>query len=74
MGIDKLALFPLVKRQVFCVRVRLKMNKHKACNNNSVVAPKLVGSMTANGQMKPTFEFRDVGPIRARPKNNSKAA
>ena len=31
------------------------MNKHKAWNNNSVVAPKSVGSMTTKGQMKPTF-------------------
>ena len=48
---DKLALLPPVKRQVFCVRDRLKMDKHKAWNNNYVVAPKLVGSMTTKGQM-----------------------
>ena len=52
---DKLALLPSVKRQVFCVRDRLKMDKQKAWNNNYVVAPKLIGSMTTKGQMKPTF-------------------
>ena len=31
------------------------MNKHEAWNNNSVVDPKSVGSMTTKGQMKPTF-------------------
>ena len=35
---DKLALLPSVKRQVFGVRDRLKMNKHKPWNNNSVVS------------------------------------
>ena len=45
---DKLALLPLVKRRVFSVKDRLKsnlkMDKHKACKNNSVVTLKSVGS------------------------------
>ena len=36
---DKLPLLRWVKRQIFCVGDRLKMNKHNAWNNNSVVAP-----------------------------------
>ena len=48
-----LALLPLVKRQVFCVRDRLKMDKHKAWAT-TIAAPKSVGSMTTKGQMKPT--------------------
>ena len=51
---DKLALLPLVKRQVFCVGDRLKMDKHKAWAT-TIVAPKSVGSSTTKGQMKPTF-------------------
>ena len=51
------------KRRVFCVRDRLRMNKHKAWKNNSVVVPKPVGSMTTKGQMKQTF----------RPKRTAKA-
>ena len=31
------------------------MDKHKTRNNNSVVPPKLIRSMTTKGQMKPTF-------------------
>ena len=31
------------------------MVKHKALSNHYVIAPKLVGSMTTRGQMKPTF-------------------
>ena len=42
---EKLALLPSVNRQVFCVGARLKMDKHKAQNNYSVVSL-LVGSMT----------------------------
>ena len=41
--IDKLALLPLVKSQVFCVGDRLKMDKHKAWATTTV-APKSVGS------------------------------
>lgn len=48
-----LALLLLVKRQVFCVVGMLKMVKHKAWAT-TIVAPKLVGSMTTKGQMKPT--------------------
>ena len=48
-------LYNQVKMQVSCVGDRLKMNKHKACSNNSVVAPKSVGSMTTRGQMKQTI-------------------
>ena len=33
----------------------MKMVKHKALSNHYVIAPKLVGSMTTRGQMKPTF-------------------
>ena len=51
---DTLALLPLVKRQVFCVGDRLKMDKHKAWAT-TIVAPKSVGSSTTKGQMKPTF-------------------
>ena len=40
----KLALLPLVKRQVYCVGDRLKMDKQKVWNNNFVLAPKLVRS------------------------------
>ena len=36
---DTLALLPLVKRQVFCVGDRLKMDKHKAWAT-TIVAPK----------------------------------
>ena len=50
---DTLALLPLVKRQVFCVGDRLKMDKHKAWAT-TIVAPKSVGSLTTKGQMKPT--------------------
>ena len=39
---DKLVLLSSVKMQVFCVGDRLKMNKHKAWNNNSVDSPKSV--------------------------------
>ena len=43
MQTDKLALLPLVKRQVYCVGDRLRMDKKdgqaKALNNPSVVAP-----------------------------------
>ena len=38
-----------------CKGDRLKMNKLKAWNNNSVVATKSRGSMTLKGQMKPTW-------------------
>ena len=48
-----LALLPSVKREVFCVGDRLKMLKHKAWAT-TIIAPKLVGSMTTKGQMKPT--------------------
>ena len=51
----KLAVLPSVKRQVICVGDRMKMDKHKAWNNNSVVAPQSVGSMTTKGNMKPIF-------------------
>ena len=44
----------------------MKMNEHKAWNNNSVVAPKSVGSMNTKGQMKPTFNFAGM---REQPKN-----
>ena len=47
-------IIPSVKRQVFCVGDRLKMDKHKAWAS-TIVAPKLVGSSTTKGQMKPTF-------------------
>ena len=40
-----LALLPLIERQVFCVWDRLKMIKHKVWAT-TIVAPKLVGSMT----------------------------
>ena len=42
----------MVKRQTFFVGDRLKMDKYKGWNNNSIVAPKYVGSMTTKGQMK----------------------
>ena len=42
---DKLALLLSVKRQVFCMGDRWEMDKHKDWNNNSVVAPKSIGSM-----------------------------
>ena len=51
---DTLALLPSVKRPVFCVWDRLKMDKHKAWTT-TIVAPKLVESSTTKGQMKPTF-------------------
>ena len=54
LGTDTLALLPLVKRQVFCVGDRLKMDKHKAWAT-TIVAPKSVGSSTTKGQMKPAF-------------------
>ena len=50
---NTIALLPSVKRQVFCVGDRLKMVKHKAWAT-TIVAPKLVESMTTKGQMKPT--------------------
>ena len=42
------------KRQVFCVGDRLKMDRHKALAS-TIVTPKLVGSSTTKGWMKPTF-------------------
>ena len=49
-----LALLPLVKRQVFCVRDRLKMVKRSPgkLGATTFVTPKLEGSMTTKGQMK----------------------
>ena len=44
--------------QVFGVGDRLKIDKDKAWNNNSLVAPKSAGSMTAKSQMKPSFRVR----------------
>ena len=55
---DKLALLTSVKRQVHCVGNRLKMDKHKAPKNNSVVAPKSVGSLSTKGQKKSTFRIK----------------
>ena len=49
-----LALLPKVKRQGFCVGDMLKMVKHQAWAT-TIVAPKLIGSMTTKGQMKPRF-------------------
>ena len=50
------ALLPSVKRQVFCIGESLKMVKHQAWAT-TIVAPKSLGSMTAKGQMKPTFRL-----------------
>ena len=55
---DKLALLQVIafgNRQVFCVGDRFKVDKHNSWNNNSVVSPKSVESMTTKRQMKPTF-------------------
>ena len=51
---DTLGLLPSVKRQVFCVGDRLKMDEHKAWAT-TIVAPKSVGLSTTKAPMKPTF-------------------
>ena len=52
-------LLPSVKRQVFCVRDRLKMVTHRAWETTIGVS-KSVGSMTTKGQMKPTCSVRST--------------